>query len=177
MKGFAMNTLTQTKFGTGLWTARTTTLPAFASEFVFRPRTLGQAIQAAVDAIDDADLKPLCADATQPIAQARAVLALLVRCYAQNIYSSAAAASLAASDADFPWFWWEALPDARALRRFRAENHEAIRRCLVAALRFQAEEKIFAGAVTRVNAPQLAEEAGRRIIVAAFEDDRERTGE
>lgn len=126
-----------------------------------------------MNAIEDSALKPLSADASEPQAQARALLALLARCYARQIYSSTAAADLAAREPDFPWPWWEALPDAEVLRRFRAENRGALQRCLAAALRFLVEEKIFAGRLTRIDDRQLAEEAGRRIVVAAFEDSME----
>jgi hypothetical protein len=152
-------------------------MPVIPSDFGLCPCTIEQAIQAAVDTMADAALKPFSVDAAQPFAQARAVLALLARCYAQQIYSSAAAADLAAHDPEFPWPWWEALPDARALRRFRVENDAAIRRCLVAALRFQVEQKISAGLLTRINGPQLAEEASRRIVMAAFADSMELDGE
>jgi hypothetical protein len=47
----------------------------------------------------------------------------------------------------------------------------------VAALRFLLEQKISAGALTKVDGPQLAEEAGRRIIMAAFADSLELNGE
>lgn len=160
-----MNTLTMPLETTDFRAARTAPMSALQNHFTFQPRTLEQAIQAAVDGIEDQALKPLSADSSQPFAQARAVLALLAGCYARQIYSSAAAADLAAHAPDFPWLWWEALPDARDLRRFRAENH--------AALRFQVEQKIFAGVLTRVNTPQLAEEAGRRIVMAAFADSME----
>ena len=172
-----MNTSTMNLVGTGARAARAAPTPAFRSDFALRPRTVEQAIQLAVDAIADAALTPLSADAAQPFAQARAVLALLAGCYAQQIYSAATAASRAAGDPDFPWLWWEALPDASALRRFRVENHAAINRCLVAALRFQVEQKISAGKLTRINGPQLAEEASRRIVMAAFADSMELDGE
>jgi hypothetical protein len=77
----------------------------------------------------------------------------------------------------FPGSGGRNLPDARALRRFRAENRAAIHRCLVAALRFLVEQKISAGVLTKVNGPQLAEEAGRRIVMAAFADGLELDGE
>ena len=171
-----MNTSTMTHAGTHFRAARTAEMPVFRCDFSFQPRTIGQAIQAAADTIEDEALKPLCTDATQPFAQARP-LALLARCYAQQIYRSTAAADLAARDPDFPWLWWEGLPDTRALRRFRVENRAAIHRCLVAALQFQVEQKISAGGLTRINGPQLAEEAGRRIVMAAFADNLELDGE
>ena len=115
-----------------------------------QPPLLAQPIKAAADAIADGALKPLSLDAASPFAQARAVLALLAHCYAQQIYSSETVAALASRDADFPWPWCEALPDASALRRFRIENRGALHRCLMAALRFLMEEKISAGALTRI---------------------------
>jgi len=139
----------------------------------FRPRTLDQAVQDAVDAQPAEALTPLNADSARPFTQARDVLALLVRGYAEQIYSSAKLASRAASDPDFPWPWWEALPDASALSRFRAANRAPLLESLKAALQFQVEERIYAGAVTRVNRPRLAEEAHRRITMAAFADSQE----
>jgi hypothetical protein len=141
------------------------------------PGTIGQAIQAAIDRIEeDGSLKPLSPNDAASFAQTRAVLALLAGCYARQVYSSTDASRMAACDLDFPWLWWEELPDARTLRRFRAENHEAIYRCLVAALHFLAEQKILSGALTKVNGPQLAEEASRRIVMAAFADSLELDG-
>jgi hypothetical protein len=168
-----MNTLTMNHVGAEFRTARTAPMPVVQNDFTPQPLTLEQAIQAAVDAIADEALKPLSDDSSQPFAQARALLALMAGCYARQIYSSAAVADQAAHAPDFPWLWWEALPDAAALRRFRAENRAPLQRCLVAALRFQAEQRIFAGVLTRVNRPQLAEEAGRRIVMAAFADSME----
>jgi hypothetical protein len=138
-----------------------------------RPRTLPQAVQDAVDALPEAAFTPLDGDSAQPLAQARAMLALLVRSYAEQIYGSAAVASRIPNDSDFPWPWWEALPDASALSRFRAANRSALQLCLTAALRFQVEEKIAAGEVTRIHLPRLAEEARRRITMAAFADSLE----
>ena len=172
-----MNTMTVIEAGTRLQAVKTAPVPVLQNNFTAEPRALGQAVQAAVDAIENAEIKPLSTDATKPFVQARAVLALLANCYARQIYRSTEAALLAAHDSDFPWLWWEELPDARALRRFRVENRAAVHRCLVAALRFLVEQKISAGALTKVDGPQLAEEAGRRIIMAAFADSPEPNGE
>jgi hypothetical protein len=142
-----------------------------------RQYTLGQAVQAAVDLIEDPALKPFSQNAHRPLAQARIVLALLAQCYAQQTYSSIAVAALAARDPVFPWPWWEELPDARALRRFRETQREAIQLCLMAALRFQAEQKVLAGVSTKVDSLLLAGEAGRRITMAAFVDSMQLDGE
>ena len=154
-------------------TARAAPVSVFEDVVTACPRTLRQAIQAAVDAIADGALKPLSADEAAPHAQTRALLALLADCYARQIYNSSAAARVAASDPDFSWPWWETLPDAGVLRRCRGENREAIHCGLVAALHFLLEQKISSGALTKINDPQLAKEASRRIIMAAFADSLE----
>ena len=174
MKGNAMNTMILNNAGTGLRPVAEPLSVALGG-LARHPRTLDQAIQDAVDAMSDAALTPPDADATWPAAKARAVLALLVRSYAEQIYDSATVASLVASEPDFPWPWWEALPDAFALSHFRAVNRAALQHCLTAALRFQVAEKISAGEVTRINLPRLAEEARRRITMAAFADSLEPT--
>jgi len=141
------------------------------------PRTIRQAIEAAVDAIEDESLEPLSPDDTPPFAQARAVLGSLTLCYVRQIYRSADAACMVARDLFFLGFCGEELPDACVLKRFRAENREAMHRCLTAALHFLVEQKISSGMVTRVNFPQVAEEANRRLIMAMFVDSMELDGE
>jgi hypothetical protein len=172
-----MNTMTIMESETHFQPVGTANLAGRQAVTAVQPTLLARAIQAAADTIADGALKPLSLDAASPFAQARAVLALLAHCYAQQIYSSEAVAALASHDADFPWPWCEALPDAGALRRFRIENRGALHRCLTAALRCLMEEKISAGALTRINGLQLAEEAGRRIVMAAFVDSMELDGE
>ena len=172
-----MNTITMLDAETHIRATRTAPRPVFQNNFTGAPRTLGQAIQAEADSIEDAALQPLATDAAKPLAQARAVLALNAHCYARQIYRSTEIANTAAQDPDFPWLWWEEFPNARAVRRFRVENRAAVHRCLVAALRFLVEQKISAGVLTKVDGPQLAKEAGRRIIMAAFADSLELDGE
>ena len=142
-----------------------------------RPGTLEEAVENAVEAVADVALHPLATDTARPLTQARALLALLARCYAEQIYSSATVASLAGNEPGFLWPWWESSPVASAIGRFREENRAALQQCLQAALQFQVEEKIVAGRVTRVNRPQLAEEARRRITIAAFADSLEMDAE
>jgi len=141
------------------------------------PHTISQVIAAAVDAIEDESLEPLSPEDMPPFARARAVLGSLTLCYARQIYRSEDAACVVARDLSFLPFWGEEMPDARVLKRFRAENREAMHRCLTAALHFLVEQKISSGAVTRVNFPQVAEEANRRIIMAMFMDSMELDGE
>jgi hypothetical protein len=169
----AMNTVILTEAGTNFRQTTSSTRPGSLTGFTFAPRTLEQAVRDAVEEIEDKALHPLSTDSAEPFVQARAVLALLAGCYAQQIYSSASVAARAANDPDFPWLWWEALPNADAIRRFREVNRAALHHCLTVALRFQVEEKIAAGTVTKINLPQLSEEASRRIIMATFADSRE----
>ncbi len=132
----------------------------------------GELIQQAVDSLDKSSLEPLSHDVASPMSQARALLALLVNCYAHGIYSSKAVAELATNDPQFPWFWWEPKPDAAALRRFREKNFKAIHSCLTAALQLSPADfnKKFAGVPTNVSATHVAEEASRRISMASFVD-------
>jgi len=138
------------------------------------PRTIRQAIEAAVDQIGDESIARLSPDETPPFVETRAVLGALTLCYARQIYHSADAALVVARDLSFPFLGGGELPDAGVLRRFRAENREAIHRCLTAALHFLVEQKISSGLVTKVNVPQVSEEANRRIIMAMFADSMER---
>ncbi len=144
--------------------------PCLQTGVTARPGTIGQVIQETVEEIMNDSFKPFSQNDSRPLAQARALLALLAECYAQQIYGSIAVARVAGRDPAFPWHWWEELPDARALRRFREAHRGEIHRCLVAGLRFQAVQKILAGALTKVDGRQIAEEAGRRITMAAFMD-------
>jgi hypothetical protein len=162
----AANTMILSEAGTGFYPEMP---PVSLPDFTLRPGTLDQAIQKAADGLKDT-LRPMPGNPPQPFAQARAALALLARCYAKQIYSSTSVARRAANDPDFHWFCLESVPEAKAIRRFRAENRDAIHHCLTVALQFQVEEKVSAGRLTRVNVRQLAEEACRRIIMAAYAD-------
>ena len=152
---------TDTRFGA---------MPALLAGFAGRPRTIGEAAKAAVDEAGGGPLQPPGGGGENPQAQARALLVLLVECYVRQIYSSKNVAARAARDPDFPWLWWEEFPDAETLCRFRDDNQQALHACLAQVLRFVAEQKIVSGELTRVNAVQIAEEAGRRMVMAAFTD-------
>ena len=134
------------------------------------PRTLEQAVHAAVCAIADHQLKPVTADEPAPRARTRALLALVTHCYARQLYSSLDLADIAGRDADFARLGGARFPAAGTLRDFRGENREVVHGCLVQALRFLAEQKISLGVLTKVSEAQLAEEASRRLIMAAFLD-------
>ena len=135
--------------------------------FTFHPCALGQVINQGADEMKET-LKPFPGGGVQVFAQSYAALVLLVRCCVQQIYSYTQVACRAGSHPDFPWLWLESLPSARALRRFREENRDAVHHCLIVALQFQAGEKVSAGLLTKFSPPQLAKEAGRRIIMAVY---------
>jgi hypothetical protein len=161
---------------TDVW-ADPTPRATFTHVVIPTPRTINLTIQEAADAIEDDLLQGIPRGDTPPFAQARAVLVLLTHCYALQIYRSTEAASLIARDLYFSCLCGENMPEARDLQQFRAENREAIRRCLAAALRFMVEEKMAAGVVTRVNDAHVTEEANRRITMAMFMDSMEPEGE
>jgi len=146
---------------------------AFQNFITPTPRTLEQVVQATVCALADCSLKPLTPGDAGPFAQTRAVLALVIHCYARQIYGSADVAVIARHDLDYSRLGGEGFPDAQTVRRFRSENREVIHRGLMVALHFLVEQKISLGALTKVSDTQLAEEASRRIIMATFIDSLE----
>jgi len=141
------------------------------------PGTIRQAVQDAVDAIEDDLLKGISSGEAPPFAQARAALVLLTLCYARKIYSSADAASLVPPDLCIACLCGDKLADACILRRFRADNREAIHCSLTAALHFLVTQKIAAGVVTKASLGHSAAEASRRIIMAMFVDSMELDGQ
>jgi len=142
-----------------------------------RSGTIQGAVQAALDAAENGPFDRLASEGAWAPARTRVILALLALCYAGQVYGSRAAARQIARDPDFLRLAGEASPDICTLRRMRAEHRETLHRCLVAALRFVAEQKIALGVVTKVNGPQLDREASRRIVMAAFTDSLELDGE
>jgi len=110
---------------------------------------------------------------------ARALLALLAFCYARQIYGSIEVVSRLRYDEGLRGLCDEWIPDANTVRQFRTENRQALDFCLQAALRFQAEEKVAQGLLTKINEQRVAEEARRRITIAMFTDslDLEKPGE
>ena len=155
----------------------TLNLPDVAASATAKPRRLAQAVQAAVRAIDENTLRPVSRRDAGPAFQPKALLALLSYCYALEIYGSAHVENLLLSDLNYRQLCQDKFPDAQVIRRFRRENREVIQLCLTATLRFQVEQKLQEGFVTRVNAAQLADEAKRRLIMAMFIDSMEIDGE
>jgi hypothetical protein len=137
------------------------------------PRSLAQAVESAVRAIDSKMLKPVAPPHAGPAFQGTALLALLTFCYARQVYSSAAIAIQL--QRDFALFKVEGygLPDTLLLQQFRSLNRLPLDLCLRSALFFLAEEKIRQGIVTHVREEHIKDEASRRIVMAMFTDTQE----
>jgi hypothetical protein len=101
---------------------------------------------------------------------AKTLLALLAFCYARQIYGSIEVVTRLRYDEGLRGLCEELTPDPDTIRQFRTENRQALDFCLQAALRFQAEEKVARGLLTKVNDERVAEEARRRITMAMFTD-------
>lgn len=155
----------------------TLNLPNLANSSATRARCLTHAVQAAIGAIDESTLRPVAAREAGLGLQPKALLALLSYCYTREIYGSADVENLLWRDLNYRQLCQGKFPDAEVIQRFRRENPEAIQSCLTATLRFLAELKVKEGFVTKVNMPQLAEEAKRRVIRAMFIDSMQMDGE
>ena len=136
-------------------------------------RSLAHAVEVAVRAVDDTRLVPVAPLDAGLALQPRSLLALLAYSYAQQVYCSADIEAGLRRYPNFCQLCHGTFPDARSLRRCRRENRAALVLCLTAALRFVADQKVVQGVVTRINEPNLAEEANRRIIMAMFTDSME----
>ncbi len=139
--------------------------------------SLSEAVQAVVLTVDESILRLVALPDAGLAYQPKALLAVLTYCYARQIYGSEAIEDLLRRDVNFRELCLNEFPGAPVLRRFRRDNREAIRRCLLAALRFLADQKLLAGFVTGVKEEHLADEATRRITVAMFIDSMEVDGD
>ncbi len=140
---------------------------------VGQPQSLMKAVQAAVLATDAESLQAVARPDAGVAYQPRTLLALLTYCYAREIYGSEAVEDVMRRDLEFRQLCHNEFPGARLIRRFRRENREALRGCLISALRFMAMKKLEQGIVTGVKEAHLSEEANRRIIMAMFIDNME----
>jgi len=132
--------------------------------------SLAQTVQAATRNVDGNTLRPVAPLDGGLACQPRTLLTVLTYCYARQTYGSAEVVARLRRDSGLAQFCHGELPDARTIRRFRRENREPLQRCLEAALRFVAEQKVAQGIVTRVKESEIAQEARRRIIMAMFVD-------
>ena len=139
--------------------------------------TLPKAIQSAVLTIDESTLRRVIRFDAGLAFEPKTLLAVLAYCYAREVYSSTSVEALLRRDVIFRELCNDEIPGARLMRRFRCENRESIRLCLLAGLRFLVQRKVEVGVVTKLNEGYLAEEARRRIIMAMFIDNMELEGD
>jgi hypothetical protein len=107
----------------------------------FAASSPAQAVQAAARAIARNTLQPVCSPVAGVAFHPRALLALLTYCYVSEVFASTDIEELMRSDAGFRATCGNQIPDARTLRRFRRNNHEAIEICLHSVLRWMANER------------------------------------
>jgi len=105
--------------------------------------------------------------------QPRVLLAILTYCYAQQIYGSSKILDYLSRDEAFRTACRAEFPNDRELQSFRKQNRRVIEKCLASALHFLARQKVAQGFVTRIHESFIAEEAKRRIIMAACVDSLE----
>ena len=134
-------------------------------------RSLTHVVEDAVCNVEEHSLRPWRGPGAGD-RDTKRMLALLSWSYARQLYSSAAIhARLRAGQ--MAELWEGETPKEQDLRCFRDENRHALERCLHAALRFLAAQKVAEGLVTRFNEADIAAEASRRIIAATFIDSTE----
>jgi len=132
------------------------------------PVSLVEAVQAAVQRIEENWLRPIAARTASLAFQPRVLLAVLTYCYAKQVYSGSEIHNYLLRDEAFRRVCRSEFPNLGEIELFRRQNRSIIERCLNATLRFLAEQKVAAGFVTRLNVTFIAEEAKRRIIMAAY---------
>ena len=93
------------------------------------------------------------------------MLAILTYCYASEIYCSEEVEDLMRRDGAFRTACGDDVPDARTLRRFRRQNHDAIEHCLFSVLRTLADQE---GA--HPADAEVIEDAHRRLTTAVLMD-------
>lgn len=134
------------------------------------PASLVEAVQAAVQQVEESRLRPIVARTTSPAFQSRVLLAVLTYCYARQTYGASEILNYLIRDESFSKLCQGGFPNVHEIGMFRRQNRSVIERCLIVALRFLGEQKVANGFVTRIHETFIAEEAKRRIIVAACID-------
>jgi hypothetical protein len=131
---------------------------------------LAVASRRAAHSVDETRLIPVITPDARFVSQSKPLLALLTYCYSRQIYGSAKISDHLGRDKSLQGFCDDGLPNASVLSTFRDSNRESLRCCLERVLCFSAARKVTAGFVTRVDSRHLADEARRRLVMAAFED-------
>lgn len=136
-------------------------------------RSLAEAVESAVERVDESSLNGELGPDVPPIFQARSLLGLLAFCYARQVYSSDTIAGQIRRDFGMLQLETDKYPDTFVLQRFRCENKGPLVFCLKSALLFLAAEKVSQGLITHVKEARILEDARRRVVVAMFTDSLE----
>jgi len=138
------------------------------------PRTVLADIQLAVRTAQELSLGRVASRNASLTFQPRFLLSLLVYCYVTGTFGSAEIEELMRNDMIFRDLCHDELPTARVLRRFRRENHPAIRDCIFTVLCRQSQRSSPpADVATSRWSEALMEEADGRILKAMFIDQME----
>lgn len=132
--------------------------------------SLATVVRAAVATVNECTLTSACREDSQSVFGPKSLLAVLSFCYACQVYGSAEIENVLMRNYSSCHIRQDQVPKAATIARFRSQNRHAIRTCLLAALRFLADQKMAQGLVSRVNRAHLEAEATRRITTAAFID-------
>lgn len=152
--------------------------PVCAESPATSPPTLAEAVQAAVQEIDQLRLQPVARPDAGIAFEPRAILAILSYCYARKIYGSAAIEDALRRDQGFVRFCANEFPSPCILRRFRRHNRDALQTCLTAVLKTCAAAPVLSPHENAMS-PEMdwAEEASQRITAAIFIDSIEMDGD
>ncbi len=140
-----------------------------------KPSSLVEAVKVAVQNVVETCMKALSADRPSLAFQPRVLLGVLTYCYARGVFSSAEVLDCLARDEYFCRACHDQFPTPGQIRQFRDLNREPVQGCLAFALQFLAEQQVAEGFVARANKTFVADEAKRRIIMAACMDSLELT--
>lgn len=131
--------------------------------------SLTDLVRAAVEKVEDGSLWHLTQCVSNTL-RPKAILAILTYCYASQIYGSAQIQRWLLRDGGCQAFGDGEPLGAREIQMFREQNRSMLHTCLSAVLAGLAGQKVAAGIVTKINNAFAAEEARRRLIMAAYID-------
>jgi transposase len=98
-------------------------------------KALADLVLEAVRNVGGDELNPPTPTESAPALQPRALLAILIYCYANRVYGSYDIEQMMHEDTAFRALCGREYPDGRQLRRFRRHNHAVLKRTLEEALR------------------------------------------
>ena len=139
-------------------------------QIIYSTRTekpsLAKVVHAAAHAVDECSLISMISSDSRAILNPKPLLALVCLAYAQGVYSSRDIETVLQSNRELQQACGSGIVDASVLSRFRNDNWNAIRSCLVTVLWFMAEQKI---AQAEAQAVQEVKALSADVAIAAAE--------